>query len=216
MNDKNKGKSEVQELLARIEELEAKNAALEESQEEHDRQAKADLEAARMLQVQDKDLTDVEREMRAQGHVRSTGFDTPHAAQQYQQSPYKVSDLGDPFLMQRKDPNRIYKQISFSKFRENGYRDIRGWIPLTQKNCTVEPFPEPDKEHGAKVSFDGYWHIQDRIWAFMPREQYAKIRQHIRNKTEIRTKNIGADFKEIGKKLGKKNLIIEDESHGGI
>jgi len=157
---------------------------------------------------------EVEKELEA----KNTGFDTPHAKQQFQTSPFKptnaVEGFGDENFLPGKDPQRSYKLIDFIKFRNGGYRDTRGWVPLTMQTLTTEQFPDPGKSYGANVASDGFWHIGDRIWAFMPREQYMQQRHTINLRTEKRVKSINNKMKQTAgglKSQGYGNVLLEGE-----
>lgn len=187
---------------------------IEKEQEQYN-VSDVDASNATDIEMTDEQAHEIDRQLDSQGHGKSTGFDVPHA-KKFQQSPYSPSGLNDPFSMPIKDPSRVYKQISFDNFRKNGYRDIRGWIPLTAKNCTKEPFPKPDQEYGANIQLDGFWHIGDRIWAFMPRAEYAKMKEQLKRRTLARTSKLTDEFKKEGEKIKRKNLYIEDEAYGNI
>ena len=171
-----------------------------------------DYSDAKDLKLSDSEQDQVDNQIKRSGQGKYTGFEKSFASD-FKKSPYKQNS-SDPFEFISKDPNRAYKQIDFNKFRQNGYRDARGWIPLTKQNTTKENFPAPDVEYGAHVQSDGFWHVGDRIWAFMPRSQYAQVRQMINLKTDTRTKAMTQRYREEGKKLGKGALTIEDESFG--
>ena len=138
-------------------------------------------------------------------------------AKQFTKSPLKEEDsfygFGDPYHISGKDPARAYKDISFDAFKKNGYRDIRGWIPLTKANKTTEVLPSSD-DYG--VSSDAFYHRGDCIVAFMPKERYKMMREKIMQKVKLQNDAAmrGGNAAEIAKKLhvdGKPNLTIEGE-----
>lgn len=176
-----------------------------------------DYKKAKSLKLSDAEHESVEDELNAAANKRSTGFETAHA-KDFQKSPYK-SNFVDEFVMTHRDPNRCYKQISFNHFRENGYRDSRGWVPLTKANSTLEVFPNPNSEYGVAIQSDGFWHVGDCIWAWMPRENYKQIRQMIRLKTQARTRSLTEKFKnqvnrDLGKINGKNAYEVEENVMG--
>lgn len=185
--------------------LRKKNKAkLEESEKEL-------LDAAQKLEMTEDQKLDVEKELEA----KSTGFES-HAKQEFATSPFKptnaVEGYGDENYIPGKDPERAYKLIDYNKFRNNGFRDNRGWLPLTQQTASTEQMPDARADFGVSVATDGFWHVGDRIWAFMPRAQYVKIRQAIRNRTQKRTESIDNKMLQTGESLkrqGYGNLILK-------
>jgi hypothetical protein len=151
----------------------------------------------REMTEQDREIIDMS--LKVQGQGKNTGFETNHAAQKYKASAFRSLN-GNVDGLLRRDPKRAYKLISFNDFRSNGYRDPRGWIPLTKQNCSVEDFPEPSKEFGINITTDGFWHVTDRIWAFKPIDAYAEDRFKIAEKTKIRTSGLTKDFKQAATK----------------
>lgn len=190
----------------------------EESDAEHNQMSmqESDYEKAQDLKMSDADEDAVEQELRTSGHRKSTGFENSYA-KEFKTNPY--GSYVNPFDLVSRDPSRAYKQIDFNKFRMQGHRDPRGWIPLTKHNATKENFPNSENEYGVSVQTDGFWHIGDRIWAWMPREQYAKIRNMIRLKTQTRTKSVTQEFKKQANKhirsLGDgAKIYVEEEVMG--
>lgn len=153
--------------------------------------------------VKDSDISDHERDvidgdLANQSHGYEKAYDENHA-NKYRANPYKAENF-DPyanqFALRGKDPSRTYKQISFKNFKENGFRDERGWVPLTIQNKTTEDFPSPKDEYGVNIQNDGFYHVGDRIWAWMPRSNYIKIRKHIVEKANRSIASITKKYRD--------------------
>lgn len=142
---------------------------------------------------------------------------TQSHAKQFQKSPLKVEDnfegFGDPYYISGKDSARVYKDISYNAFKQNGFRDIRGWIPLMEANKTSELIPNSE-EYGVKG--DGLFHRGDAIIAFMPRERFVAMRQRVLGQVRSQEDSAlkGGEAANLGKQLrvnGKTNLTIEGD-----
>lgn len=147
---------------------------------------------------------------------RSTGFEHSHAKTKYKANHFRSLN-GNVDGLTKRDPGRAYKLISFNDFRANGFRDNRGWIPLTAKNKSVEDFPSPIDEYGINLQLDGFWHIGDRIWAFKPIEAYAEDRKMLFARNKMRASGVTQEFKTQSKKLssdGREDMTtdVEDTS----
>lgn len=143
---------------------------------------------------------------------------TQSHAKQFKQSPIKVEDdfegFGDPYFLSGKDANRAYKDIVYNTFKTNGFRDIRGWIPLTKTNRTTEVMPSAE-DYGIGGT-DGLYHRGDSIVAWMPKERYIAMRKKISGLVVSQTERAmkGGEAADIGNKLrvnGKSNLTIEGD-----
>lgn len=147
---------------------------------------------------------------------KSSGFEHSHAKSKYKANHFRSLN-GNVDGLTKRDPSRAYKLISFNEFRNNGFRDNRGWIPLTAKNKSVENFPSPVDEYGINLQLDGFWHIGDLIWAFKPIAAYAEDRQVLFARNKVRTQGVTQEFKTQSKKLssdGREDMTtdIEDMS----
>lgn len=154
-----------------------------------------------------------QKQLRSQGHSKQTGFEKSYAKSEFKANPFKAHNMDpydSPFELMGKNPARVYKQISFNNFRKNGFRDNRGWIPLTANNKTSEDFPTPETEYGVAVQNDGFFHVGDRIWAWMPRESYAKIRKLITERANRRVGSLTSKYRETAKQ-DKIKIEVEDE-----
>ena len=133
---------------------------------------------------------------------KPTGFDTSHAKEEFKTSPLAPLSLkNNPLNFEGRDPGRAYKLIDFQKFKESGFRDYRGWIPLTKENKTTEKIQTPDELYGVKT--DGFFHERDRIIAWMPRERYDQMRALIAEKTRAKTRS--AKDSSAAKKLARQS-----------
>jgi len=175
----------------------------EQAQKEvQERLRKADVEADK-IEMTAKDREVLDFSMKAEGQGKSTGFDFNHA-KKFKSTGFRTLN-GNIDGLEKRDAHRAYKLISFNEFRSNGFRDSRGWVPLTIRNKTVENFPAPSDEYGVQVQGDGFWHVGDRIWAYKPIEEYAHDRFRIQQRTQVRNSGVSAEFKNQVKKLSEKN-----------
>ncbi len=115
----------------------------------------------------------------------------------------------DQFYLGGRNPDRAYKLISFNTFQKNSYRDFRGWHPLTKQTRTTEEWQDSSELYGVKG--DGFAHVGDLIWAWMPRETYDAHRAVVAEKTRLRTEGVAAAPQRIAKHGGIP-LQTEDES----
>lgn len=146
------------------------------------------------------ELEVIDMSLKKQGQGKNSGFSHSHAKSKYKANHFRSLN-GNIDGLTKRDPHRAYKLISWNEFRSNGFRDNRGWIPLTQKNKSVENFPEPNSEFGIDVQTDGFWHVGDLIWAFKPIDDYALDRAKLFERNKIRTTGVTKEFRKQSKAL---------------
>lgn len=136
------------------------------------------------------------------------GFDESYAKSEFTVNPL-ANGNNDPYKVQGANKHRAYKWISFNDFRQNGFRDYRGWCALTKETLAGEKY-NLDSGIG-----DGFVHKGSTILAFMPKQIHDQLlnqkKKLIRNTTDnIKSapKKAANDLSRLG--YGKDLLTVED------
>lgn len=147
----------------------------------------------------------------AQSADKSAGFDESYAKSEFVYNP--LGREMDPYEVPGKDPNRAYKWISYTVFKQNGMRDFRGWCPLTKETQSTEQLVGFEERFGSKG--DGFVHKGSLILAFMPQEIFKKYQARKREAIRNRTSGINNDANRHAAQLsrrGKASDVIYDET----
>jgi len=107
--------------------------------------------------------------------------------------------IGERFNVVGADPNRVYRWIHFSKFKDSGFSDFRGWTPLVANNLTTEK-PPSSESYGIKG--DGFFHNRDTILAWMPKELNEEIKAEKKLKDGNRLASVNNTANRLARNLG--------------
>jgi len=102
----------------------------------------------------------------------------------------------DKYKVPGANPKRSYKYISFKNFKDSGFTDHRGWIPLTKTTLTTEKVADSEELYGIKC--DGFFHNGSAILAWMPKEMYDRGRKEVDRLTETKLSSVSSRMKRIG------------------